>query len=460
MYWDSPNNRPAANNPWLNPEARHPFNVGYDFNHESTATQEFVDRVLAYWVQEFRFDGYRMDLSKGFTQNFTTDAGVWSQYDASRIELLKRLANVLWSKYPETYIILEHFADNREERELEAFGFMLWGNANFNFNEATMGYNEDGKSDFTGISYVSRGWQNPHLVGYMESHDEERLMYKNLQFGNGSGGYTVQNLETALDRIALAATFFFTVPGPKMLWQFGELGYEVPIDQNGRTGPKPIRWEYFQEPARKELYDTFAQLIHLKQNNPVFRTRQFLTNFSPPTKRLLLQGENVDVIVLGNFDVIPRTVSPGFTRQGTWYEFFSGDSLENNASLSFTFEPGEYRLYASSPLSLNAGNPTVSNTPEVSQPSLNWRIFPNPVKDELFVLTPYITNHVARFSLFSLEGTQILSEGKTSQINGEIHFAISLNKYALSPGIYLGKFRNGRIFFLPKSHYSTLRVAQ
>ncbi|RYY95498.1 MAG: Por secretion system protein, partial [Chitinophagaceae bacterium] len=39
LYWDAANNRPAANNPWFNPTARHPFNVGFDMNHESPDTK-------------------------------------------------------------------------------------------------------------------------------------------------------------------------------------------------------------------------------------------------------------------------------------------------------------------------------------------------------------------------------------------------------------------------------------
>jgi len=31
MYWNSALNRPAANNPWHNGVAKHPFNVGYKF---------------------------------------------------------------------------------------------------------------------------------------------------------------------------------------------------------------------------------------------------------------------------------------------------------------------------------------------------------------------------------------------------------------------------------------------
>ncbi|MDY0082201.1 MAG: alpha-amylase family glycosyl hydrolase, partial [Ignavibacteriaceae bacterium] len=53
LWWDNVNNRPAAENPYLNPTARHPFNVFNDFNHESSATKYFVDRVNEYWLTEF-----------------------------------------------------------------------------------------------------------------------------------------------------------------------------------------------------------------------------------------------------------------------------------------------------------------------------------------------------------------------------------------------------------------------
>lgn len=68
LYWDAANNRPAPDNPWLNPVAKHDFNVGYDFNHESPATKYFVKRALSWWLKTFGVDGFRFDLSKGFTQ--------------------------------------------------------------------------------------------------------------------------------------------------------------------------------------------------------------------------------------------------------------------------------------------------------------------------------------------------------------------------------------------------------
>ncbi|MFM8347691.1 MAG: alpha-amylase family glycosyl hydrolase, partial [Bacteroidota bacterium] len=53
LYWNAALNQPAANNPWLNETARHPFNVFNDFNHESLATRYFSCRVMEHWLKEY-----------------------------------------------------------------------------------------------------------------------------------------------------------------------------------------------------------------------------------------------------------------------------------------------------------------------------------------------------------------------------------------------------------------------
>ncbi|HSB94033.1 MAG TPA: alpha-amylase family glycosyl hydrolase, partial [Flavitalea sp.] len=94
LYFDNANNRPDPSNPWFNPAAKHAFNVGYDMNHESAATKYFTSRVVEHWLKEYRIDGFRFDLSKGFTQKKTCDdaggncdVGAWSAYDASRVAI-------------------------------------------------------------------------------------------------------------------------------------------------------------------------------------------------------------------------------------------------------------------------------------------------------------------------------------------------------------------------------------
>ncbi len=354
LYWDAAASRPAANSPWFNPIPRHPYNVGYDFNHESPFTRFYMERLIRYWLTEYHVDGYRFDMSKGFTQtnSYPDNVSLWGQYDASRISILENYTNVIHSVNPSGYAILEHFADNTEETVLAANNMLLWGNMNGKYNEATMGWNDNSNSDLSWISYKQRGWQQPGVVGYMESHDEERLSFKNIVYGNSTGPwYNIKDTSTSLKRIELAATFFYTIPGPKMIWQFGELGYDYSINypsgtSGSRLDPKPIRWDYLTDWRRRYTKNIFSVLIGLKKSQPVFSTANYTTDLTTAIKRIWLRHSSMDATILGNFDVIARSVVPGFTRRGMWYELYTGDSLNvTDTTAVLAFKAGEYRLY-------------------------------------------------------------------------------------------------------------------
>jgi len=354
MYWD--NNRPSATNPFFNPQATHPFSVFFDFNHESPATQAFVERVNRYWIEEFKFDGYRFDLSKGFTQKNTGgDVGAWSAYDASRVAIWKKYYDQIRAYDKTAYVLLEHFADNAEEKELADYGMLFWGNHAHDYHNLAKGNNAN--PDW--ISYKRRGWQHPHVVGYLESHDEERLLYDLLRNGKIAGDYNLQTLPVALDRAKLAAAFFLPVPGPKLIWQFGELGYDFSINTcpNGnvsndcRVDPKPIRWDYQQDPNRRRLYRVYSELIKLKLTQPAFRTADFTLDFGNLVKRITLNDPTNPVFIIGNFDTQPQAVAYHFPRTGTWFDYFSGQELTvTSTTQSGVLQPGEFHLYTAQKL--------------------------------------------------------------------------------------------------------------
>lgn len=350
MYWDGANNQPAANSPWFNQVPKHDFNVGYDFNHESQATKAFSKRVLRYWVEEYRFDGFRMDLSKGFTQKNTLgNVGLWGQYDASRVAILKDYANEVWSVDPSSYFILEHFADNNEERELANYGMMIWGNMHQGFKQTNLGYVNASNIDWA--YHGTRGWNDPHLIAYMESHDEERQVYEIFQYGNSSGSYNVKDFNTGLTRIEMTSTLLYTIPGPKMLWQFGEVGYDININYNGRTGPKPIRWEYFTNPARERIYKVKKALVDLRNGHEVFKSGAVELNVAGRVKRIKLGHNTMNVVVMGNMDVVAQDSDPSFHNTGWWYEYFTGDSINvTNVNAPMSLAPGEYRIYTTEKL--------------------------------------------------------------------------------------------------------------
>lgn len=355
LYWDAANNRPSAESPFYNPIAKHDYNVGFDMNHESADTKTYVNRILRYWLEEFRFDGYRFDLSKGFTQKNTLgNTSAWGNYDQTRVDILTAYYNTIKSVNPAAFLILEHFADNSEETALSAKGMMLWGNMNYNYSQSAMGFNTD--NDLSWGAYSSRGWSQPNLVTYMESHDEERQMFKCLAYGNSNGAYTIKDTATALERAALAATFFYTLPGPKMLWQFGERGYDYSINyptgtSSSRLDMKPPRWDYLNKSARVKLYNIVATLIQLHTENPTFETSNFDFTLTGLMKKIRLSDGTNSILVLGNFDVKDGTIAPNFYTTGKWYEFFSKDSLNvTNTGASITLKAGEYRIYSNQKL--------------------------------------------------------------------------------------------------------------
>lgn len=343
LYWDNVNNRPAANNPWYNAVSPHPLNFGPDFNHESPATKQFVKDVVKFWMQEYRIDGFRFDLSKGFTQKNTgTDMNLWSQFDQSRINIWKDYNNYIKSiDNNNFYVILEHFAEASEEKVLAEEGMMLWNNLNYNFNEAAMGWLPT--SNFKGAFYQEHGFSTMDgLVTYMESHDEERIMYKNLTYGNtGVKG----NLVNSLLRTEAAAAFLFSIPGPKMIWQFGELGYDVSIDYNGRVGEKPLHWEYNTNPDRLRLKNAFTKFINLKKKNTVFQATNVLYSLGGGIKYIRLINGSQTVVVIGNFDITNQNLGVPFDTSGSWYDakYGSGNTPVSFATL---LAPGEYHIYS------------------------------------------------------------------------------------------------------------------
>ncbi len=476
---------PTADNPWFNAEAPPgSFSFFYDVNHESTATQYWLDRVNAYWLDAFNVDGFRFDFTKGFT-NQPGDGG---RYDASRIRLLKRIADRLWAVDPSAYVILEHFGEDREERELAAYrtdeglpGMMLWNNANFQYNEATMGYHGGGQSNFAHAYFGAggRGWTLPHLVSYMESHDEQWLMFKNRRFGacanspfGGSrcdtdpGAYNVRDLPVALDRMKMAGAFFLLLPGPKMLWQFGELGYgfgnqgeqclkpgdgsngDCAASAPGRVDAKPIRWDYRADPLRQKLYRTWAALLHLRRAHAVFRSTETQVDLDVDgaVKTIRFSHPAMNVFLIGNFGVAPtEAVSFAFPSEGLWYEYFTGEVRDSAQDDAVSLLPGEFRLYTSVQLPLpEPGLITVGVEDEAEAPQALrlWQNYPNPFNPATTIRYTLPVAGPVRLEVFDVLGRRVavLVDGVAPPGTREVTF----DARGLPGGTYFYRLLSGR----------------
>jgi len=448
LYWDAANNRPAANNPWFNPAAKHPFNVGYDFNHESLDTRYFVSRVVEHWLQQYKIDGFRFDLSKGFTQNASCDAnggncnqGNWDAYDASRINIWKRYYDTAQNKAAGSYVILEHFAANTEEKELADYGMLLWGNMNGSYKSATAGQGGDFSN---GIASV-RGWTKSHLVTFMESHDEERIVYNNLMNGATSGSYNIKDTTTALKRMELATAFLLTIPGPKMIWQFGELGYPYSINtctngtvnDNCRLDPKPIRWDYLSDPRRASIYTLHSKLNALRFH-PLYKealmSGTVTKDLSNSLKWLVVNsGDTSKLVVVGNFGTTGQSGTVTFPGGGAWYDYLNNTIYNATAGAEIIgLQPGEFRVFVNRNINNVAGTP-VSNIPS-AQPVFNAFVFPNPVQNIMQLQMELPQSGTVTVKLFNTVGQYVQTVFNGFLPKGSQR--IQLDKKPFAPGLY------------------------
>ena len=450
---------PTVENPYFNTVAKHAYNVGEDFNHQSLKTQNYVNRVVRHWIEEYKIDGFRWDLTKGFTQNCTaSDGSCTDSYQQDRVDVLKKYADYSWSLDPTHYTIFEHLGSDTEEKEwanyriaeTPAKGVMMWGKMTNAYNQLSMGYASE--SDISRMVSANHGFTANRLMGYAESHDEERLMYKNIQYGASGGTYNVKNLDTALSRMSAIGAVSLLVPGPKMIWHFGELGWEnsiftcndnsVNTDFDGISGdckldkkPQP-QWanNWLGNSNRSKIYNDWAKMIALKINEPVFlgipsiaSVNSLLVNVKI-TNSSLSSTQLKDVLILANFDVMAQNVPTGFQYAGTWYNLMDNSTItvtDVNAPLNLA--AGDYRIYGNKQASLAIADFEKEGT--VS-------LYPNPVSN-YFTLNIITT----KVQVYSISGQLVKSFNADG--NQDFQFGVS----DLKTGLYVVKAidENGKV---------------
>ena len=260
-----------------------------------------------------------------------------------------------------------------------------------------------------------------------------------LKNGSSAGTYNTKDLATALERAKLAAALFIPVPGPKLIWQFGELGYDVSIDENGRTGSKPIRWEYLRDANRAKLLRVYQELNKLKQTQPAFQTTDYTFVANEPVKRLVLNNATQPVVILGNFDLQANTVVLGLPKTGVWYDYFTGQSIDATAATALTMQPGQWHILTTTKLPTPEANivpwnlvppaPTVLAT----EPLLTLTVSPNPTADMAVLNWESAYRGPVTITVNNVSGRthQTLTVQKTAQ---NLRQSVSLK--ALPAGVY------------------------
>lgn len=428
LYWDAANNRTAENNPWFNVVAKHPYNVYHDINHEYEGTRSYFKKVLEYWLTEYRVDGFRMDLTKGFTQHDYGESGQkgdWSSYDASRIAILKDYYSVVASVKPSAVFIMEHLGTYSEEKEYVDAGMMPWRNLNNNYLEASMGWAGsktkfvDSDASYAGTGAFTYGW-----VSYPESHDEERMGYKNKMYGAGE---MKDNESIRLLRVPLTMAFVALMPGPKMIWEFGELGYDYSINwcSDGtigdcRTDPKPSAFtlKWMQDWQRVSAYTNTSNIFYLRRNFPQFFSYENVTeencastSWKAP-RRLTITSADKDtvIMVLGNFSATDAVETAGnFPTTGEWYNYLKHEKYNvSSKEQTISLEPSEILILSNVDLAA-----PIVGVEEISA-AAGVRVYPTVTSDVVFVES---VSGVRRIEVVDMQGRIVMSCDGADSVN-------------------------------------------
>lgn len=354
LYWNSSSSKTASNNPYFFVDAKHPFNVFHDINHSNTFVQQLVKRSLVYLIEEYNVDGFRFDLSKGFTWS----SSGWDGTDNNRINLIKDYASAIRQADPDSYIILEHWDPERQDKQTlqDKFpeeaqyirdGMHPWRKMNWGYCETAMGYSADlsGTHAWLDDTWGATGW-----VTFMESHDEERMAYKQEKYGAS----TIKNShEARMQNLANNAVCFLTIPGPKMIWQMGELGYNYnkwcnsegvdgTADEKYETDRKPVKWEYYNDAQRRALYDVYCKLNALRNNNPELFGKGVDLNGSNlggwPLKTVALSYGSKKVWAYANYHGNSAASQTLSIPSGTWTDILSGKTVQGG---NYTLHSGQ-----------------------------------------------------------------------------------------------------------------------
>lgn len=349
----------AANNPFYNQTAPHAYSVLNDWKQENPLVLQQWKDAIKYWMTVYNVDGFRFDLVKGLGTSYSgSSEGATNTYNASRVARMKELHAAIKAVKPNGIHINENLAEPREENEMADDGQLNWANVNYPSAQFAMGYAQSSDLRRFNASDDNRNWGS--TVSYAESHDEERVAYKQNAFGVDA---VKKDHAAAMQRLGQVAVQMLAMPGPKMIWQFGEFGADqtTKTDIGNDVSPKRVVWSYLEDADRKALHDTYRAMCHFRTHNPSLfaNTSELkLTGFgdnvtSPRIIRLTNGDTEMMVFINPNISGADRNVgasaqklSPANSVLIASHKGFEGALTQTGVSLSVTLPPNGYAVYA------------------------------------------------------------------------------------------------------------------
>ena len=253
---------PISSNPFYNENAPHDYSVLNDWKQDNPLVQQQWVDAIKYWMTAYNVDGFRFDLVKGLGDNNSYGGGT-EGYNSSRVARMTKLHAAIKSVKPNGIHINENLAGDREENEMAADGQLNWSNINYDSGR----YAKASSNESSTMSGFYAPWSNRtqfSTVSYAESHDEERIGYIAMETSA-----LKSQTKLRMRRLGSVAATMLMTPGPKMIWQFAEVGADQTTKNSSGndTSPKKVCWDYLDDQYRAALYQNYCELGAVRKDN-------------------------------------------------------------------------------------------------------------------------------------------------------------------------------------------------
>jgi len=277
---------------------------------DNPEVREYLYNVAMYWL-EFGFDGFRVDTPLDVRDS---------------VNFFKELRLRVKSKYPDAYIVGEIWDYNPFWVNGSAFDSLM----NYALGIGIVLDYAQGKLVGSGRDHVSYRLAyyyanygvNVAGMGFniISSHDTDRLLTM-----VGGGGLRDTPSREAIDRLKLASTIQFTLPGAPVIFQGDERGI------GGRKNyydeqRYPIQWDRLNN----EIYEHYRKLGLLKTTLKPLQTSIIRVFETTGSLLVFTRGYDDEIIVVASNDRVSRTYQ---LPEGNWiilYTTRENTVLNNN----------------------------------------------------------------------------------------------------------------------------------
>jgi len=296
-----------------------------DMDHWTNETQEIVLESLHMWINEYRVDGFRYDLTQGVGWDITQPT-----------KGILGWANAIDQEYGgQIYQIAEHLPESpalilnsgltggwHDSYHDEIFDEARFRNTSLtDFENLILDLNGyPGGNDIPAFPTRYAGRTEP--VNMNNNHDEQSLIYEMITFQGVDSA-------TALLRDRLYSTFMFTSLGIPLVWEGME--FSAPrgwLMDNDKLSYRPVEWYLLNTDRGRTHFNYYKSLIFQRLNNPALYRGALNRLWRYESQKVLVWGftDNTSgdkVMAVANLSPTDQTVTNvPWLEAGTWYDIW------------------------------------------------------------------------------------------------------------------------------------------